>query len=451
MNLKTIINNLEGSADYCDIRKETWQRTAITLKDGTIEAVAQGEEEGAMIRVLYKNGWGYVGSSNLDHLDKAAQRALSMAKNNNKFKKEKTGLTEIDIRQEEIKIPMKQSIITISPEEKISFLQELNNILSEEYVTSIELAYTDSLVQKEIISTEGTHITMEIPRVLVYIFLTGKSDTLQRAREGIGNITGFEITKKAFERTGIVLKRLHNLLKAKTPPSGTMPLIMDPHLTGVFIHEAFGHAAEGDLVSSGNSCLDGKLGENVASQQVTIADDPTLKEYGGFPFDDEGTRAQPRVLVKDGTLTGFILDRENAWKLHLPPNGGARAEDFRVRPLVRMSNTVMEPGDLSFEELVEQVDTGVYAQSSSGGQVSPAQGTFQFNAQIAYLIERGEIKTPLRDVSFSGSTLDTLQNIIGVSKDFETGIGHCGKGQTAPVSSGGPHVLVSRVTVGGRA
>ncbi|MBU7028685.1 MAG: TldD/PmbA family protein [Theionarchaea archaeon] len=451
MDTEKIITNLGENAHYCDIRTEHWERTAITLKDGLLEKVTHGEEEGAMVRVLYENGWGYTGTSNLENLNQAAQRALSMAKSNNKFKKEKTGLSDIEIYQEEVKIPMKEDITDVGPEEKIAFLEEINEILSKNFVTSIELRYEDSLVKKEILSSEGTHIRMEIPRVLVYLIITGKSDAIQRAREGIGGTKGYELTKEAYKRTGVVLERLEALLRAKTPPSGVMPLIMDSHLTGVFVHEAFGHAAEGDTVTSGSSCLEGKLGEKVATDTVTIKDDPTLDGYGSFPFDDEGTKARPRILVRNGVLNNYILDRESAYKLGLESNGGARAEDFRVKPLVRMSNTIMEPGTMTFEELLEGMDKGVYAQSSSGGEVSPAQGTFQFNAQVAYLIENGEITTPLRDVSFSGFTLDTLQNITGVTKDFYMGMGHCGKGQRAQVSDGGPHVLVSKVTVGGRA
>ena len=451
MELSNIIEDLvQKGATYCDIRKENWNRTSLTLKDGVPESVVQGEEEGAMVRVLYKNGWGHVGTSNLDKLDKAAERALSMAKNSNDFKKEETGLADVDVHQDEIKIPMKEDFLDISPEEKISFLRELEKRLDKDFVKSTELRYGDNLVKKEIITSEGTHVKLDIPRLVVYQIITGKSDTVQRAAEGVGGTGGYELTESAFDKSKVVLDRLATLLEADTPPSGRMPLIMDPHLTGVFSHEAFGHAAESDLVSSGNSCLEGKIGEKVAADIVTIKDDPTFDGYGRFPYDDEGVKTRNRVLVKDGILNDYILDRENAWKLEMEPNGGARAEDFRVKPLVRMSNTIMEPGDMKFEELLEEVDKGVYAKSSGGGQVNTAEGTFQFNAQEAYLIEDGQIVKPLRDVSFNGFTLQTLQNITGITDELETGIGHCGKGQTASVTDGGANVLISEVTVGGR-
>jgi TldD protein len=451
MNLESIISHVKDlGADYCDIRKETWESTVLNVRDGILEQVTHGGEEGAMVRVLYQKGWGHVGTA-LPTVKDAAEKALSVAKSISAYKKEKTELAPVEIHQEKTIMPMGTNFNDVSPEEKITFLQELNTRLNKDFVTSTELVYMDSLVKKEIVTSEGTCVTMEIPRLMVYMTITGKGDTVQRAAESTGGTGGYELTEAAYTKTDIVLERLHSLLNAKTPPSGSMPLVMDPNLTGVFIHEAFGHAAEGDTVVSKSSCLENKLGDTVAAPDVTITDDPTIQGYGQFPFDDEGTRARPRVLVKDGVLTEYILDRESAGKLKLESNGGARAEDFRVPPLVRMSNTLMESGDLTFEELLEQVNTGVYAESSSGGQVSPPQGTFQFNAQIAFLIENGEIQTPLRDVSFSGFTLQTLQHITGITRERGEALGHCGKGQRATVSMVGPHILVSDVMVGGRA
>jgi len=451
MSLKNIIDYVrEEGAAYCDIRKERWDTTSLTLKDGEMEKVTSGNEEGAMVRVLYNDGWGNVGTSDLAELKNAADRAITMAKNSDKYKKEQTGMADVETHEEKVEMPMEENFLDISTEEKVSFLKDLEKHLDKSFVRSTELRYIDRLVDKEIATSDGTHIEMKIPRIVTYIIITGKSDTIQRASEGIGGTGGYELTGRAYEKKDVVLERLETLLEAQTPPSGKMSLIMDPHLTGVFSHEAFGHAAESDLVSTGNSCLEGKMGEKVASEIVTIRDDPTMDGYGSFPFDDEGTKARNRTLVEKGILNDFILDRENAWKLDMEPNGGARAEDFRVKPLVRMSNTIMEPGDMEFDELVEKVDKGVYAKSSGGGQVNTGEGTFQFNAQEAYLIEDGEIVKPLRDVSFNGFTLQTLQNITGITKELDTGIGHCGKGQTAAVTDGGANVLISEVTVGGR-
>jgi TldD protein len=148
-------------------------------------------------------------------------------------------------------------------------------------------------------------------------------------------------------------------------------------------------------------------------------------------------------------LEDYILNRETAHKLGMKSNGGARAESFTARPLVRMSNTYIETGDHSFEELLEGIDHGIYAKGTRGGQVDTAKGSFQFSAQEAYLIEKGKITTPLRDVSLSGMTLQTLNNIDAVGNDFALGDpGYCGKGQLVPVGDGGPHIRIREAVVG---
>ncbi len=261
MEIKELIQSILGKgAQYCDIRKEKWHRTILYLKDGVPETVIQGEEEGAMTRVLCGDGWGYVGTADLSSLERSLERALSMAKNSDKLKKDRTGLAEVEPVQEKAVYPMKDSFLDVSPEEKLEFLQELETHLEGDIVRSTDLRYRDLLVEKEIITSEGTHVTMEIPRLVTYMIVTGKSDTVQMATEAIGGTGGFELSGEAFEKADILLDRLGALLEAKSPPSGKLPLVMDPHLTGVFSHEAFGHAAEGDLVSSGNSCLKGKIG-----------------------------------------------------------------------------------------------------------------------------------------------------------------------------------------------
>jgi TldD protein len=228
-------------------------------------------------------------------------------------------------------------------------------------------------------------------------------------------------------------------------------VIADPDLAGVFAHEAVGHAAEGDSVVSGESILEKKIGEKVSSGFVTIYDDPAMENgFGSFPYDDEGVKGSKKILIENGVLKNFILSRETAFKLGMNPNGGARAESFAVRPLVRMSNTMIEKGEHSFDELIEDIKYGVYAKGTRGGQVDPAKGSFQFSAQEAFLIENGEVTKPLKDLSLSGLTLETLKNIDAVGKDVRFGEpGFCSKGQLVPVGDGGPHIRIKNVLIGG--
>ena len=230
-----------------------------------------------------------------------------------------------------------------------------------------------------------------------------------------------------------------------------MPLIADPDLTGVYIHEALGHPCEADLVAAGDSCLEGRLGQKIGSDIVTVVDDPTLRGgYGAYPVDDEGVDAREKMLIRNGVLTEYLNHRETAGRFDLEPNAGARAQDGLHHPLVRMSNTVIQGGShRDLDALVDDVEYGVFACGTRGGQVDTGRGSFQFAAQEAWLIEGGELTQPLRDVSVSGMTLEILNDVDGLAK--EGGLaspGFCGKGQTVPVGDGGPYMRISTALVG---
>jgi len=243
------------------------------------------------------------------------------------------------------------------------------------------------------------------------------------------------------------------LLSALSPPSGRMNLIMDPALVGVFIHEAFGHAAEADGVLGNMSVLAGKIGKQVGVPSITVIDDPTMEGLrGSFPYDSEGTKSRRRTIVKEGILKEYYHSLETAAKMGAEPNGAGRAMDFNFKPIPRMGNTYIEARDMSFEELCQEVKEGVYLVKSYGGYVNPAVGQFYFTAQEGYLIKDGQVGPLTQNVSMSGLTLEVLSNIIGIGKDTKMAFpGTCGKaGQSAPVSGGGPHLAVANVVVGGR-
>lgn len=227
-------------------------------------------------------------------------------------------------------------------------------------------------------------------------------------------------------------------------------MILGPNVMGTLVHEAFGHLAEADLTLSG-SIISDKLKKKVASNVVTLYDDGTVKgAFGSFKYDDEGVPAQKTLLVKDGVIVGLMHSRETAHQFDAEPTGNARAEDFRVEPIIRMRNTYIQPRDHSFDELVEGVKFGYYLKSFRGGQAN-LDGTFQVGIQEAYEVVDGEVGETVRDVSISGNTLETLLKVDAVGKEFELWPGVCGKGQSAFVSDGGAHTRVKEVIVGGSA
>jgi TldD protein len=272
------------------------------------------------------------------------------------------------------------------------------------------------------------------------------------SREEIGSTTGFEIFETETPETlgKRLAERAVEQLEAKIPKGGMFPAVLGPNVVGVFVHEAFGHLAEADLALAGG-VLATSLGKKIASDNVTLYDDGTLDgAFGSFKYDDEGVKAQRTLLVENGVVRGLMQNRETAQKFNSEPTGNARAEDFRVEPIIRMRNTFMEPSDHTFEELIENVKFGYYLRSFRGGQAN-LDGTFQVGIQEAYEIADGEINSPVRNASISGNTLSTLLKVDAVARDFGLSPGRCGKGQTAFVCDGGPHIRVTEITVGGSA
>ena len=211
-----------------------------------------------------------------------------------------------------------------------------------------------------------------------------------------------------------------------------------------------GHAVESDLILQNDSVLKDKLGDVIGSDIVNIFDDPSNKNgFGYYEYDVEGVKTSKNQLVENGKLISLLSSRESASELDMKSSGNARSA-ISDQPIVRMSNTYLEPGDNTFEELIEDIPEGIYLKGSRGGQVDTGKWIFQFNAVESYKIENGEIGQELRDVSLSGNILETLKNVDAIGNDFKFSVGFCGKnGQIAPVGDGGPNTRILNAMVGG--
>ncbi|WP_048197907.1 TldD/PmbA family protein [Methanocella arvoryzae] len=458
MLIQAVGRALEGRADYYDIRLLDVTGTVIETRKGEVTRAISGKDSGACVRVLYDGAWGFATTSDRSEqaLCNAAERAAKIAKGISEGIKDKARLAPVTAVTDEAVIQMKRSFLDEPVETKLEYLKSAYDAVKKyDFVTNAMVSYKDTYTIQEFYSSEGAAIKTEVPRILWTIELVGKRDShIQSVRRRIGRAVGLEAFDgdQHLKEADAAVASVVALLSARAPPAGTMPVIADPGLVGVFAHEAVGHASEGDLVATGNSCFEGMIGKEIGNPGITIKDDATLPGlFGSYIYDDEGVRTRTKVLIKDGVLTDFILNRESAARLNMEPNGGARAESYHSRPIVRMSNTHIETGDATFQEMLEGVKKGVYVKGSRGGQVNTSQGFFQFNAQEAYMIENGEITHPLRDVSLSGRTLDILKLIDLVGKDAEMGhAGICGKGQSVTVDDGGPHIRISQCVVGGQ-
>lgn len=447
-SITKIINQLENRADYVDLRMNKSQNNVIVMKDGKIQEVTSGNNWGGCIRVLKNGAWGVSFTTIPGKMRDIAESALKLANS----LKNNTKLADIEPTHNEVKSKAKIKLHDVSLDEKKEVMSDVEKAANLESIVSTTVNYVDNEGTTIFVNSEGTNLQIEESRLALFINAVAASEgIIQFGHKSTGGAAGFEVLKKEdLEKFGrIPAEKALRLLKAELPPSGKFPVVMDPELTGVFIHEALGHASEADLVLQNDSILKGKLGTQIGSPIVTIIDDPTMDAFGYYPYDCEGVKTRENILVQDGEMVSYLSSRETASQLDISPSGNARSA-VGDQPIVRMSNTYLKPGELNFEELTEEINDGIYLKGSRGGQVDTGKGVFQFNAAESFLIEKGEITTPLRDVSLSGNILEMLLKVDALGSDFKMGVGFCGKsGQTVPVGDGGPHVMVKEATVGG--
>jgi TldD protein len=308
-------------------------------------------------------------------------------------------------------------------------------------------------------NTDGTKIQTEVPIIgIAQISVAVANGTMEHVFNAEGACTGYELIQKGdWNEYAINLSKLAiNMTKADKPLAGIHPVVLDQPLVGVLVHEAFGHAAEGDFVFSGASALKDRLGMHLADEQVNVYDEGIVDGGYFFPVDDEGVKKGKTAILEKGILKNYLHDRNTAHKLNVEPTGNSRAQDFENVTQVRMTNTYVDNGEYSFDELLEGIKEGVYIKNrgSTGGQVEIGIGTFTFNGGESYMIRNGELKEMVKGVVISGDFLENLKTIDAVGNDLKirtSFYGGCGKGgQSLRVGYGGPHLRVQKMTIGGK-
>jgi len=434
--------------EFYDIRILRGSRTRIVLDNGKLEEIAAAPFQGAAVRALFGGAWGFVTTDNVTDLGEEIDLAKRIARKIDR--REDLSLAEAPPGRS-VAIPVKKDPKNLSLEEKVALLREIEDAAKVKGVSSTQAVYSEMDFTTHYSSSEGLDLESKTTRMgFVISAVAHRNGLYQTDGEGRSGVGGLEL----FDREDpIALARgvgetAVALLDADVPKGGTYPVLLDQELAGVFVHEAVGHATEGDIILEGDSCLEGKLGQKIGSELVTVKDDPSLMQNGYYSFDDEGSLAQETILMDKGILNSYLNTRETAARLGGVPRN-ARTEGLD-RPVVRMSNTYIANGDWKLEEIFEELGDGVYLAGSRGGQVSTGEGVFQFNAKRGYLVEKGEKTKLLRDVSLSGKILETLLHVKAVGSDLKFNSGRCGKaGQLVPVSDGSPHLLVAEATVGG--
>jgi TldD protein len=442
-------------AEYVELRAEDIISTSIGYADGRVDNLNTLIRSGVACRVLYDGTGGFT-CGDPNEVESLVKEACSLAKATSAHVKEKITLKDITPVKDEVKKQYKLSPHTVPFEEKVSRLDTLYKLIKgyDARIKAVSIKYVDSHGSTYVVTNEGTQITQETGHVYNYCWVTGKENsTLTAARDIVGSTEkGFEFfetetEQKIAERMG---NRVLLQLKGKTPKRGSFPCVLGHGVVGTVAHEALGHLAEADLTVT--SSFNGKLGEKVASDIVTMVDAPIAGTFGALTYDDEGVKMAWVNIIKDGVFSGLLTNREYAHKTGMPLSGSARAESFLYSPLIRMRNTFFDKGDYTDEELFEGIDFGYYCVDYRGGQAD-SNSSFQVGVQEAFEIHNGEIGEPIKDLSISGIATEALQYIEGVGKQLGFDAGYCGKiDQSAAVSSGGPLMRFKKgaILFGGR-
>jgi TldD protein len=344
----------------------------------------------------------------------------------------------------------------VSAERKAELLRACDErARSASEVTQVRIGYAESRREVEVFNSEGRSAADDRTRVrLSAQVVARRGDRVETGTDTRGAHAGWElvatnpqaVAEKAAERALA-------LLDAVDAPTGRLPVVVGNGFGGVLLHEAVGHGLEADAVQKRASVYAGRLGEQLAEPFVTAYDDgQRANDWGSDGVDDEGTPTRRTTVIEDGQLVSYLYDVVRARRDGVESTGNGRRESFRHLPVPRMTNTFFAPGDATSEELIGEVERGLYAVSFGGGQVEPATGDFVFGVSEGYLIEGGKVTAPVRGATLVGNGIEALTAIDGIAGDLEIASGYCGKsGQSVPAGVGQPHVRLRELTVGGTA
>jgi TldD protein len=434
---------------YYDLRHVTGEVTHIDIDNGVVESAGTSFFNKAILRVLVRSGWGVLQIDNYtpcagrkfdELLEQAARLAL--------ITEEQVLLGDAPRHMLAVP-PLKEDPRDIGLEEKSTLLSEIEKSAVLPPIVNRRANYIEKFEHVHFSDSSGHEFTYEMGRSGFNVLaVASRNGNVQMGYEREHSIHGFNLRHQ--EETGRkAAETAVSLLDAGAAKGGKMRVVLDPELAGVFAHEAVGHASEGDLILEGNSVLKGRIGEHIGNETLTIVDDPGICEFGFDPVDAEGVAVARTEIIRRGVVNSFLHNRESLAAIGNGVAGHARAMPGEP-PLVRMSNTFIENGDSTKEEIFSECKNGIFLAGSRGGQVDPGRGIFQFNAEYGYLVENGECTKMVRDVSLSGEILTTLHQIVLCGNDRKMSPGYCGKGgQSVPVSDGAPHILLTDAVVGG--
>ncbi len=445
----------QSRAEYAEVRVEKSRATRVVFRGRRLELAGENVDAGGNVRVLSRgHGWGVASFTTLGDLPRMLAQAGEMSRAI--VLDQPIRLVDAAPRTDEVVPAVDGDPMAIPLGEKRRYLEHLNGLMlgASDKIADTSATYYDDRTEWWYANSEGTWLHEVRPEIGLSAQATARDDgRIERSLESLGLRKGWNAVQNREEMFRTAARRALALLTAPTVSGGALPVILDPRLAGVFVHEAFGHLSEADFVyENPQAKAMMTLGRRFGSDIVNIGDDGSAAGLRGtLPYDDEGTPTRNTRLIDAGILVGRLHSRETAGAMGESATGNARAINFRHAPIVRMTNTYIAGGQGTFEDLLEGIDLGVYAVDAIGGQTYLEN--FSFSAAHGYMIRGGKVAELVKDVVLAGNLFQSLQAIDAVAGDFQWNQmgGGCGKGGQfpLPVTEGAPHVRFKQLLVGG--
>jgi TldD protein len=440
---------------YAEIRIEQRESTRIIFHGDQLDTIDLTVDYGGFARALSSKGsWGVVTFNGDGELRDYVLDAIRLA---GTIDARPVQLAPVDPVTAHVPANLRIDPRMIALADKQRLLSDYNDLMLhfDARIETTIAAYLDAFITTYYANTEGTYVCQHRPLVdLQLAAIARDGEAVQRGYKSLALARGYEAVTERHELARSAAKLAVDLLAAQPVKGGRYTLVMDPIMTGLFAHEAFGHLSEADFIAENPQAQEMMaIGRRFGPPGLNIYDDghvPGLR--GSLAYDDEGVPAQKTWLIRDGVVVGRLHSRETAAQMGEWPTGNARATSYRYAPQVRMTNTAIAPaGGGALEDVIRDVDLGVYACDWSGGETTLED--FTFVAKYGYMIRHGELAEPVRDITLTGNVFETLHNIDCIGSDFmwDESSGDCGKGaEGLPVCDGGPHIRVRDVLVGGQ-
>ncbi len=452
----TLDKLMAHDVDAADLFFEASRAESWVMEDSIIREGSHSIDQGVGVRAISgeKTGFAYSDEIVLPALSKAALAARAIAKSG--------GDGKLPAWQRQNSTPLylpDAPMDSISSADKISLLKKIDEICRrkdprvKQVIAGLSGSHTAILVA----ASDGTFAgdIRPLVRLNVNVIVEDKGRT-EKGNAGGGGRFGYEY----FQNDELIetyiddaISQALTNLDAIAAPAGSMNVVLGPGWPGILLHEAIGHGLEGDFNRKGTSTFSGRIGEKVATPEVTVVDDGTISERrGSLSIDDEGVPTECTTLIENGVLRNYMQDKMNARLMGMPVTGNGRRESYAHLPMPRMTNTYMLGGSHEHEEIIASVEKGIYASQFGGGQVDITNGKFVFSASQAWLIENGKLTSPVKGATIIGNGPDVLTRVsmVGNNMELDSGIGVCGKdGQSVPVGVGQPTIRIDDLTVGG--